>query len=74
MEVQAVFVGHNHGLDWCCPYENLHLCFARHTGYGGYGTWTRGTRLLEVVKEPTLQIRTWVKLEDGTVISELLLS
>lgn len=29
---QAVFVGHTHGLDWCCPYKKLWLCFARHTG------------------------------------------
>eukprot|EP00249_Psilotum_nudum_P006615 c19933_g1_i2 orf=141-1151(+) len=27
--VKAVFVGHNHGLDWCCPYKDLWLCFAR---------------------------------------------
>ncbi|KAI6696829.1 hypothetical protein NL676_016948 [Syzygium grande] len=28
--VKAVFVGHNHGLDWCCPYGKLWLCFAGH--------------------------------------------
>nr|CAD1833418.1 unnamed protein product [Ananas comosus var. bracteatus] len=37
--VKAIFSGHNHGLDWCCPYQKLWLCFARHTGYGGYGDW-----------------------------------
>lgn len=73
-EVQAVFVGHNHGLDWCCPYQNLHLCFARHTGYGGYGRWTRGARFVEIFREPALsQIRTYVILEDGSVVSDVLL-
>ncbi|KAI6696826.1 hypothetical protein NL676_016945 [Syzygium grande] len=37
--VMAVFVGHNRGLDWCCPYKKLWLCFARHSRYGGYGNW-----------------------------------
>jgi hypothetical protein len=72
--VQAVFVGHNHGLDWCCPYNNLYLCFARHTGYGGYGKWKRGARFVEILQEPTLQIKTSVTLEDGSVVSELLLT
>ncbi|KAG0612570.1 hypothetical protein M758_6G038400 [Ceratodon purpureus] len=73
--VKAVFVGHNHGLDWCCPYNNLHLCFARHTGYGGYGKWKRGARFVEILQEPTtLQIRTSVTLEDGSVVSELILA
>ncbi|KAG2242169.1 hypothetical protein Bca52824_095990 [Brassica carinata] len=51
--VKAVFVGHNHGLDWCCPYKDkLWLCFARHTGYGGYGNWPRGSRILEITEVP----------------------
>lgn len=71
--LQAVFVGHNHGLDWCCPSGSLHLCFARHTGYGGYGSWIRGTRIVELVESPVFQIKTWVTLEDGSVVSSLLL-
>jgi hypothetical protein len=71
--IKAVFVGHNHGLDWCCPSGSLHLCFARHTGYGGYGSWIRGTRIVELVESPVFQIKTWVTLEDGSVVSSLLL-
>jgi hypothetical protein len=71
--LQAVFVGHNHGLDWCCPSGSMHLCFARHTGYGGYGSWIRGTRIVELVESPVFQIKTWVTLEDGSVVSSLLL-
>lgn len=35
---KAVFVGHDHGNDWCCPFAGgLMVCYGRHTGYGGYG-------------------------------------
>lgn len=70
---QAIFVGHNHGLDWCCPYEKLWLCFARHTGYGGYGNWTRGARIVEITQKP-FSIKSWIRMEDGSVRSELVLS
>ncbi|KAG6551433.1 hypothetical protein Mapa_007079 [Marchantia paleacea] len=65
--VKAVFSGHNHGLDWCCPHQSLWLCFARHTGYGGYGTWTRGSRILELVQEPNFGLKSWIRLETGEV-------
>ncbi|KAH0469090.1 hypothetical protein IEQ34_002322 [Dendrobium chrysotoxum] len=63
--VKAVFVGHNHGLDWCCPYKKLWLCFARHSGYGGYGTWPRGSRILEMTEDP-FSLNSWISMEDGT--------
>ncbi|XP_050230553.1 probable inactive purple acid phosphatase 16 [Mercurialis annua] len=71
--VKAVFVGHNHGLDWCCPYSKLWLCFARHTGYGGYGNWDRGARIVEMTEQP-FSIKSWIRMEDGNVHSEVLLS
>ncbi|XP_052211572.1 probable inactive purple acid phosphatase 16 [Diospyros lotus] len=71
--VKAVFVGHNHGLDWCCPYKNkLWLCFARHTGYGGYGNWPRGARILEITPQP-FSLKSWVRMEDGQSHSEVIL-
>ncbi|KAK1398323.1 hypothetical protein POM88_008186 [Heracleum sosnowskyi] len=45
--VKAVFVGHNHGLDWCCPDKKLWLCSSRHTGFGGYGEVTPLKRKLD---------------------------
>ena len=53
-------VGHNHGNDYCCPYNNnnnnqdssendLYFCFGRHSGYGGYGSWDRGVRIYELL-------------------------
>ncbi|KAJ8756298.1 hypothetical protein K2173_025110 [Erythroxylum novogranatense] len=71
--VKAVFVGHNHGLDWCCPYQRLWLCFARHTGYGGYGDWARGARILQIVEKP-FSLKSWIRMEDGKVHSEVVLS
>ncbi|KAI7743185.1 hypothetical protein M8C21_004535 [Ambrosia artemisiifolia] len=71
--VKAIFVGHNHGLDWCCPYEKMWLCYARHTGYGGYGTWPRGARILEIVDEP-FSLKSWIRMENGTLHSEVVLS
>lgn len=71
--VKAVIVGHNHGLDWCCPYKSLWLCFARHTGYGGYGSWPRGARILELVEEP-FAVNSWIRMEDGTTHSKITLA
>ncbi|XP_027366666.1 probable inactive purple acid phosphatase 16 isoform X2 [Abrus precatorius] len=71
--VKAIFVGHNHGLDWCCPYKKLWLCYARHTGYGGYGDWPRGARILEITQKP-FSLRSWIRMEDGQVHSDVVLS
>ncbi|KAG6640979.1 hypothetical protein CIPAW_09G041900 [Carya illinoinensis] len=71
--VKAIFVGHNHGLDWCCPNEKLWLCFARHTGYGGYGDWARGARILEITQKP-FSVKSWIRMEDNVVHSRVVLS
>ncbi|XP_077240184.1 putative inactive purple acid phosphatase 16 isoform X1 [Tasmannia lanceolata] len=71
--VKAVFSGHNHGLDWCCPYKKLWLCFARHTGYGGYGNWPRGARIIEITEHP-FSLKSWIRMEDGFKHSEVVLS
>ncbi|KAG6519216.1 hypothetical protein ZIOFF_022708 [Zingiber officinale] len=69
----AVFAGHNHGLDWCCPYNSLWLCFARHTGYGGYGNWPRGSRIISIDEQP-FSITSWIRMEDGTEHSHVVLT
>ncbi|XP_074557834.1 putative inactive purple acid phosphatase 16 isoform X1 [Curcuma longa] len=71
--VKAVFAGHNHGLDWCCPHKSLWLCFARHTGYGGYGNWSRGSRIISIVEQP-FSITSWIRMEDGTEHSRVVLA
>ncbi|KAL8193972.1 hypothetical protein R6Q57_026214 [Mikania cordata] len=72
--VKVIFVGHNyHGLDWCCPYEKTWLCYARHTGYGGYGTWPRSARILEITGEP-FSLKSWIRMENGSLHSEVVLA
>jgi predicted MPP superfamily phosphohydrolase len=46
--VQLLAVGHDHGNDYCCSYKHMHLCFGRHSGYGGYGRWARGARVYDI--------------------------
>ena len=50
--VMFVAAGHNHGNDYCCQVSNasrLHLCFGRHSGYGGYTKVVhRGARVYEL--------------------------
>jgi len=72
-DVRAVFVGHDHGNDWCCQYggnnnkQVIVLCFGRHSGYGGYGNWARGARVVEITERPWSS-KTWVRMEDGSII------
>lgn len=66
--VRWVFVGHDHGNDWCCPSSaGPTICYGRHTGYGGYGRWPRGSRMV-VLKEGSLSVETYVRMENGSVI------
>ncbi|KUL82257.1 hypothetical protein ZTR_10772 [Talaromyces verruculosus] len=75
----ATFSGHDHGNDWCFKWnttlsemdikgDGVVLCFDRHSGYGGYGSWTRGSRQI-LLDEKTLgkQTDTWVRLEEGSI-------
>lgn len=86
----AVFSGHDHGNDFCHPHsppssppsstdsKTPFFCFGRHTGYGGYGHWMRGSR--QVVFNRALfshknpNIETWVRLEDGSVSGHVFLN
>jgi hypothetical protein len=56
--------------------NNMHICFGRHTGYGGYSDWIRGGRHI-VVDEDLLGsniIETWNQLEDGIVSGHVVLN
>jgi Calcineurin-like phosphoesterase len=89
--VQLLASGHDHGNDYCCATNfssnsptkssNLHLCFGRHSGYGGYGKWDRGARVykLELVNRPSessfsgmgdslLRWKSWVRNESGGIL------
>ena len=74
------------GNDWCFRWNSTlpdltvagngtFACFSRHTGYGGYGRWTRGSRQI-LLHESTMQeeIPTWIRLEDSTVSGAVVLN
>lgn len=61
------------------------LCFARHTGYGGYGDWDRGARVVQLsfqdlnddgtfADEGEMSVETWVRMESGEVITRVMLN
>lgn len=77
--VHFLGVGHMHGNDYCCPStaatesnghsSTLHLCFGRHSGYGGYGRWERGARVYELTLTEDLQFSwtSYVRMESGAI-------
>jgi len=85
--LMAVFSGHDHGITWCYKWNKtihgttvagngLNLCFGQHTGYGGYGTWTRGSRqiLLTEAMLETFEAETWIRLEKGEIVGHVSLN
>ncbi|KAM9952789.1 hypothetical protein ACTFIR_007845 [Dictyostelium discoideum] len=50
--IRMISVGHNHGNDFCSIFDNIKMCYGRHSGYGGYGTWERGARVIELTHNP----------------------
>ena len=71
---RAVFAGHDHGNAWCCrPAAGPpSLCYGRHTGYGGYGDWPRGARIVELdfdnaTAPDGVGVHTYVRMEDLSV-------
>jgi predicted MPP superfamily phosphohydrolase len=85
-DLHFLAVGHNHGNSYCCRTDNggnesgasgstsnLHLCFGRHSGYGGYGSWYRGARVYEITLVPSASYvhwRSWVRLDSGEIVDE----
>lgn len=70
-EVRAVFVGHDHCNDFCCSYEDMELCFGRHSGFGGYQCdgYVQGWRVVEVTEtSSSFQVDTYVRLVNGSKI------
>jgi hypothetical protein len=68
--VMFLSTGHDHGNDYCCPLQQMSVCFGKHSGYGGYGNWDKGVRMFKLtanVKQKTLTYRTWIRMENGTM-------
>ncbi|KAK5583076.1 hypothetical protein RB653_004666 [Dictyostelium firmibasis] len=66
--VRMISVGHNHGNDFCSTFDNIKMCYGRHSGYGGYGTWERGARVIQLTHNPnknTVSSITYITFETG---------
>jgi len=53
--------------------NKLSLCFGRHSGYGGYGSWDRGSRVYRLEMDADGQFLGWtsyVRMESGEVANE----
>ncbi|ORY14141.1 Metallo-dependent phosphatase-like protein [Clohesyomyces aquaticus] len=89
--LMAVFSGHDHRVDWCMTWSsttplphtdpstgnNLHLCFGRHTGYGGYASEVpRGARQIVIHEQNTVStgVETYIRLENGSVTGHVMLN
>ena len=80
--VKGVFFAHDHGDDWCMPFDKpgsgnkRFFCLGRHTGYGGYSNWMRGSRTVEVDVEGLKkgELKTWIRLEDGSAGQTVMLN
>eukprot|EP01100_Stratorugosa_tubuloviscum_P000017 TRINITY_DN1001_c0_g1_i1.p1 TRINITY_DN1001_c0_g1~~TRINITY_DN1001_c0_g1_i1.p1 ORF type:complete len:403 (-),score=164.10 TRINITY_DN1001_c0_g1_i1:85-1293(-) len=70
-DVLGLFVGHDHGNNWCCEKQDVQLCYGRHTGYGGYGDWPRGARVIQLTENNlSWTWKTWIRMENGTIIDQ----
>lgn len=56
--------------------NGLNLCFGQHTGYGGYGSWIRGSRQVLVSQEQlkNLAVDTWIRTEEGGIVGSVSLN
>jgi predicted phosphodiesterase len=72
--VHVLGVGHNHGNDYCCKNtDTLHLCFGRHSGYGGYSRVERGSRVYRLNLDADgnyIRFSSYVRLETGDIINK----
>lgn len=84
--LHSVYSGHDHGDAWCGNWptgandtkgvSSPHLCFCKHTGYGGYGNWNRGSRNLRLsfTEDGSMEVDTWVRMENGEVVQSVTLN
>lgn len=65
----------NNTVDQNITGTGLNMCYGRHTGYGGYSDVARGARQI-LVNQTDLknQIKTWIRLEDGSISAPVTLN
>ncbi|MBD0378959.1 metallophosphoesterase family protein [Paenibacillus sedimenti] len=70
-DVMGTFAGHDHINDYWGELQGIRLCYGRATGYNTYGKegFTRGARIIRL-RQGERSFETWLRLADGTVISQ----
>jgi hypothetical protein len=68
-DMKGTFVGHDHVNDFYGDLFGIRLAYGRATGFNTYGKegFLRGARIIDLEKGT---FKTWVRLEDGSVIAE----
>lgn len=79
--LHSIYSGHDHGDAWCGNWPTgsndtkgvsaPHICFCKHTGYGGYGNWNRGSRILKLSFGDAMEVETWVRMENGEIVQRV---
>lgn len=86
--LHSVYSGHDHGDSWCGRWPNStlpgdtasrpFLCFCKHSGFGGYGEWNRGVRIVELdldfYRPGHIEVKTWVRMQQGTIVTAVQLN
>jgi len=80
-DIKGMTCGHDHDNDFHGTYKGIEMMYGRKTGFGSYGppsSWGSfpakdGARVIEFHRDATsgdVSIATWIRLMDGTVLSE----
>ena len=87
--LHSVYSGHDHGDSWCGRWPDgtlpgktasrPFLCFCKHSGYGGYGSWNRGVRMIELSfggaqGAGNMSVDTWVRMQQGDIVTSVSLN
>ena len=56
------------GNAWCCFFDTLELCYNRHSGYGGYGEWARGSRIIQLEENNLVHRKNYIRMETGEIV------
>lgn len=65
-DVQATFVGHDHGNDYALFYDEVCLAYGRKTGPNSHGHLPHGGRVIELA-EGMPGFDSWIRVEDGSI-------
>lgn len=70
-DILGTFVGHDHINDYDGDLFGIRLCYGRAGGFNAYGRpgFLRGARIIQL-KEGERSFRSWIRLEDGSVLRE----